>query len=118
MNDATKLIANEAKSIVQAHLDRLGEPKEHQISAQAKQEKFAQIQAELEKQNAVLVAHYYCDPEIQELAELTGGCVSDSLEMARFGRDHPASTLVVAGVKFMGKLQKYFHQKNRPDANS
>lgn len=118
MNDATKLIANEAKSIVQAHLDRLGEPKEHQISAQAKQEKFAQIQAELEKQNAVLVAHYYCDPEVQELAELTGGCVSDSLEMARFGRDHPASTLVVAGVKFMGEPQKYFHQKNRPYANS
>ncbi|WP_432208469.1 quinolinate synthase NadA [Acinetobacter variabilis] len=106
MNDATKLIANEAKSIVQAHLDRLGEPKEHQISAQAKQEKFAQIQAELEKQNAVLVAHYYCDPEVQELAELTGGCVSDSLEMARFGRDHPASTLVVAGVKFMGETSK------------
>ena len=106
MNDATKLIANEAKSIVQAHLDRLGEPKEHQISAQAKQEKFTQIQAELEKQNAVLVAHYYCDPEVQELAELTGGCVSDSLEMARFGRDHPASTLVVAGVKFMGETSK------------
>ncbi len=32
--------------------------------------------------------------------------LSDSLEMARFGRDHPASTLVVAGVKFMGKPQK------------
>ena len=106
MNDATKLIANEAKSIVQAHLDRLGDPKEHQISAEAKQEKFAQIQTELEKQNAVLVAHYYCDPEVQELAELTGGCVSDSLEMARFGRDHPASTLVVAGVKFMGETSK------------
>jgi len=106
MNDATKLIANEAKSIVQEHLDRLGDPKEHQISAQAKQEKFAQIQTELEKQNAVLVAHYYCDPEVQELAELTGGCVSDSLEMARFGRDHPASTLVVAGVKFMGETSK------------
>ncbi|WP_455595848.1 quinolinate synthase NadA [Acinetobacter pecorum] len=106
MNDATKLIANEAKSIVQEHLDRLGDPKEHQISAQAKQEKFAQIQTELEKQDAVLVAHYYCDPEVQELAELTGGCVSDSLEMARFGRDHPASTLVVAGVKFMGETSK------------
>ncbi|OAL86619.1 quinolinate synthetase [Acinetobacter sp. SFD] len=106
MNDATKLIANEAKSIVQAHLDRLRDPREHQISAQAKQEKFAQIQTELEKQDAVLVAHYYCDPEVQELAELTGGCVSDSLEMARFGRDHPASTLVVAGVKFMGETSK------------
>lgn len=56
--------------------------------------------------NAVLVAHYYCDPVIQALAEATGGCVSDSLEMARFGRDHPAKNLVVAGVKFMGETAK------------
>lgn len=106
MNDATNLIANEAKSIVQAHLDRLGEPKSNALTEEAKQAKFAQIKAELEKRDAVLVAHYYCDPEVQELAELTGGCVSDSLEMARFGRDHPASTLVVAGVKFMGETAK------------
>ena len=105
MTDAT-LIANEAKTIVQAHLDRLGKPRENDLSEQAKQEKFKQIKAELEKRNAVLVAHYYCDPEVQELAELTGGCVSDSLEMARFGRDHAASTLVVAGVKFMGETAK------------
>ena len=106
MNDATNLIANEAKSIVQAHLDRLGEPKENHLTEEAKQAKFALIQAELKKRDAVLVAHYYCDPEVQELAELTGGCVSDSLEMARFGRDHAATTLVVAGVKFMGETAK------------
>ena len=105
MND-TNLIANEAKNIVQAHLDRLGEPKDNSLSPEVKQQKFAQIAAELKKRNAVLVAHYYCDPEVQELAELTGGCVSDSLEMARFGRDHPATTLVVAGVKFMGETSK------------
>ena len=98
MNDATNLIANDAKSIVQAHLDRLGEPKDNHLTEQAKLEKFKQIKAELKKRDAVLVAHYYCDPEVQELAELTGGCVSDSLEMARFGRDHAASTLVVAGL--------------------
>ena len=105
MND-TNLIANEAKNIVQAHLDRLGEPKDNSLSPEVKQQKFAQIAAELKKRNAVLVAHYYCDPDVQELAELTGGCVSDSLEMARFGRDHPATTLVVAGVKFMGETSK------------
>ena len=59
----------------------------------------------VEKQ-AVLVAHYYVDSDLQDLAEETGGCVSDSLEMARFGRDHPAKTLVVAGVKFMGETAK------------
>ena len=105
MNDAN-LIANEAKNIVQAHLDRLGEPKDNSLSPEVKREKFAQIAAELKKRNAVLVAHYYCDPDVQELAELTGGCVSDSLELARFGRDHPATTLVVAGVKFMGETSK------------
>ena len=106
MNDATNLIANDAKTIVQAHLDLLGEVKEHVICPELKKQKFAEIQAELIKRDAVLVAHYYCDPEVQELAELTGGCVSDSLEMARFGRDHPAKTLVVAGVKFMGETSK------------
>ena len=60
----------------------------------------------LVEKNAVLIAHYYTDPEIQALAEETGGCVSDSLEMARFGNAHPAKTLIVAGVKFMGETAK------------
>jgi quinolinate synthase len=60
----------------------------------------------LKEKQAVLVAHYYVDADLQDLAEETGGCVSDSLEMARFGRDHPAKTLVVAGVRFMGETSK------------
>ncbi|WP_151447680.1 quinolinate synthase NadA [Lacisediminimonas profundi] len=60
----------------------------------------------LKERHAVLVAHYYVDSDLQDLADETGGCVSDSLEMARFGRDHPARTLVVAGVRFMGETAK------------
>ncbi|HEF8785150.1 TPA: quinolinate synthase NadA [Providencia alcalifaciens] len=60
----------------------------------------------LVEKNAVIVAHYYTDPEIQALAEETGGCVADSLEMARFGAKHNASTLLVAGVRFMGETAK------------
>ena len=60
----------------------------------------------LKEKGAVLVAHYYVDSNLQDLAEETGGCVSDSLEMARFGRDHSAQTLVVAGVRFMGETAK------------
>jgi quinolinate synthase len=71
-----------------------------------KSEYKARIKQLLIDRDAVLVAHYYTDPEIQALAEETGGCVSDSLEMARFGRDHPAKTLIVAGVKFMGETSK------------
>ncbi len=81
-------------------------PKPVPLSEQEKSEYKARIKQLLKEQNAVLVAHYYTDPEIQALAEETGGCVSDSLEMARFGRDHPAKKLIVAGVKFMGETAK------------
>ena len=60
----------------------------------------------LKEKNAVMVSHYYVHPDLQDLAIETGGIVSDSLEMARFGRDHAAQTLVVAGVKFMGETAK------------
>ncbi|MCG9736612.1 quinolinate synthase NadA [Shewanella insulae] len=76
------------------------------LSDSDKQAYKARIKQLLKEKEAVLVAHYYTDPEIQALAEETGGCVSDSLEMARFGRDHPAKTLIVAGVKFMGETSK------------
>jgi quinolinate synthase len=66
----------------------------------------ARAAALLEAHDAVLVAHYYVDGDLQDLALATGGCVADSLEMARFGRDHPGKTLVVAGVKFMGESAK------------
>jgi quinolinate synthase len=72
-----------------------------------------EIRSLLEHRNAVLVAHYYVDGDIQDLAEETGGCVADSLEMARFGRDHPAPTLVVAGVRFMGETAKILAPKKR-----
>jgi len=73
----------------------------------------ARIRAELLRQNAVLVAHYYVDESIQALAEASGGYVSDSLDMARFGHEHPASTLVVAGVRFMGETAKILNPEKR-----
>jgi quinolinate synthase len=73
----------------------------------------AEIKQLLKQEDAVMVAHYYTDPELQALAEETGGCVADSLEMARFGRDHPASTLVVVGVKFMGETAKILSPEKR-----
>ncbi len=60
----------------------------------------------LKERDAVLVAHYYVHPDLQDLAQATGGTVSDSLEMARFGHEHPAKTIVVAGVRFMGETAK------------
>ncbi|UUX94833.1 quinolinate synthase NadA [Aquabacterium sp. J223] len=73
----------------------------------------ARIAQLLEQQDAVLVAHYYVDGDLQDLALETGGCVADSLEMARFGREHPARTLIVAGVRFMGETAKILSPEKR-----
>ncbi|WP_028117473.1 quinolinate synthase NadA [Ferrimonas senticii] len=81
-------------------------PKPKPMTEADKQATKARIKRLLKEKDAVLVAHYYTDPEIQALAEETGGCVADSLEMARFGNDHPAKTLLVAGVRFMGETAK------------
>jgi quinolinate synthase len=67
----------------------------------------------LVEQEAVIVAHYYTSPVIQALAEETGGFIGDSLEMARFGARHPARTLVVAGVRFMGETAKILSPEKR-----
>ncbi|HEX5783218.1 MAG TPA: quinolinate synthase, partial [Burkholderiaceae bacterium] len=75
-------------------------------SGQEREQLKARVRELLKQKNAVLVSHYYVHPDLQDLALETGGIVSDSLEMARFGRDHAAQTLVVSGVKFMGETAK------------
>lgn len=81
-------------------------PKPTKLSADEKVQYIAKIKQLLNDKNAVLIAHYYTDPEIQALAEETGGFVGDSLEMAKFGNRHDANTLVIAGVRFMGESAK------------
>lgn len=84
----------------------LPEHAEQPVSADAAWNLSEEIKKLLKQKNAVLIAHYYTDAAIQILAEETGGHVSDSLDMARFGYEHPAETLVVAGVRFMGETAK------------
>jgi quinolinate synthase len=81
--------------------------------ASEKNELIARIKRMLLEQNAVLVAHYYVHPDLQDLAEATGGIVSDSLDMANFGHQHPAQTIVVAGVRFMGETAKILNPEKR-----
>ncbi len=76
-------------------------------------QRIQRIKALLKKEDAVLVAHYYTDADLQALAEETGGYVSDSLDMARFGHTHKARTLVVAGVRFMGETAKILNPEKR-----
>lgn len=99
-----------AQELVRNHLYN---PANNKADPERQAALIAQIKQQLQAQNAVLVAHYYTDPAIQALAEETGGCVSDSLEMARFGRDHDADTLILAGVRFMGETAKILTPNKR-----
>ncbi len=83
------------------------------LSATQQDELLTRIKGLLKTQNAVLVAHYYVDAELQDLAEETGGFVGDSLEMARFGLESDADTIIVAGVRFMGETAKILSPEKR-----
>ena len=95
--------------------DYIFPPKPAPLTLDEKQEYKERIKAIIKEKDAVLVAHYYTDPEIQALAEETGGCVADSLEMARFGSKHGRTTdvIVVAGVRFMGETAKILTPKKQ-----
>ena len=83
------------------------------LDAAERETLIAKIKRLLVEQDATLVAHYYTSPELQELAEATGGYVSDSLDMARFGTECRSSTLIVAGVRFMGETAKILNPEKR-----
>ena len=91
-------------AIVRQYLDQAVPPQI--LDAAAEQEILERIKSTMRAKNARLVAHYYVDGKLQDLAESTGGFVGDSLEMARFGHDVDADILLVAGVRFMGESAK------------
>ncbi len=106
--DYTRQQASGASCVAQAWADVPLAP-----APAERQALIARLSERLKRGDAVLVAHYYTDGDLQDLALATGGCVSDSLEMARFGRDHPAPTLLVAGVRFMGETAKILSPHKR-----
>lgn len=97
--------------MIQEHFAHENLPSE--LSASEIKHYKARIKLLLKEKNACLVSHYYTDAIVQEITEETGGCISDSLEMARFGSDRPEQTLVVAGVKFMGETAKILSPQKR-----
>ena len=109
MNDHLKSLETTIRQ--QVELAKVNKPKpleEHQ-----RQHLLSEIKTQLKEQNAVLVAHYYVAEELQKLAEETGGLVSDSLDMAAFGKSHPAQTLIVCGVRFMAETAKILSPEKR-----
>lgn len=102
LSAGNELIAD--RVFVREFLDKI--PENQPLSDQQNADYESKIIALLAKKNAALVAHYYTDPLLQALADKTSGCVADSLEMARFGSNSSAKTLMVCGVKFMGETAK------------
>lgn len=75
-------------------------------SGSQREQLIEEIRSLLIEKDTAIVAHYYTDADLQMIAEETNGYVSDSLDMAKFGHNHSASTLIVAGVRFMGETAK------------
>ncbi len=82
-------------------------------NAQKKIDKINLIKKLLIEKDAKIVAHYYTHEDIQEIAEITGGNVSDSLEMAKFGSNQSSKMLIVAGVRFMGETAKILNPEKK-----
>lgn len=80
-----------------------------------KQEEIQKLKAE---KDAVILAHFYVEPEIQEAADYIG----DSFKLSRIAKDLPNQTIVFCGVSFMGESGKLLSPGKRilmpaPDAD-
>jgi quinolinate synthase len=78
---------------------------------------FQSIEALKQEKNAVVLAHYYQESAIQDIADFVG----DSLALAQWAAKTDAEVIVLCGVDFMGETAKILSPEKRvfvPDLNA